>query len=101
MSVCSASTRSKARRGEARGPSPAIVSREEWVCIYEEDGEPLPAPTAGREHSGKFLLRTGKELHRELAVEALRVGESLNAYCVHALRGGRGRSGKAKKRARS
>ena len=28
-----------------------------------------------------------------------RVGENLNAYCVHDLRGGRGRSGKANKHA--
>jgi predicted HicB family RNase H-like nuclease len=59
---------------------------EEWVRIYAEDGAPLPAPTAGREYSGKFLLRTGKDLHQELAVQALSLGESLNSYCVKALR---------------
>jgi predicted HicB family RNase H-like nuclease len=62
---------------------------DEWIRIYEEDGEPLPTPTAGRDYSGKFVLRVGKELHRELATEALRVGESLNTYCVQRLRRGR------------
>lgn len=59
---------------------------DEWVRIYEEDGEPLPESTAGKEYSGKFLLRPGKELHKELALRALRAGESLNAFCVDLLR---------------
>lgn len=66
---------------------------DEWIRIYEEDGEPLPEATAGRDYSGKFLLRPGKELHRELAVRAMCVGESLNTYCVSLLRtGSRGTS---------
>ena len=28
---------------------------EEWIRIYEEDGDPLPAATAGKEYSGKFV----------------------------------------------
>ena len=67
---------------------------EEWVRIAAEDGEPLPAPTAGREYSGRFLLRAGKELHQELAVQALRLGESLNSYCVHTLRESQRRPGR-------
>ena len=67
---------------------------EEWVRIYAADGEPLPAPTAGREYSGKFLLRTGSDLHKELAVQALSVGESLNSYCVNALRKRQRRTGR-------
>jgi predicted HicB family RNase H-like nuclease len=59
---------------------------EEWVRIYEEDGEPLPAPTAKRGYSGKLVVRLGKDLHEELAIEALRSGESLNSYCVKMLR---------------
>lgn len=58
---------------------------EEWIRIYEEDGEPLPEATAGKEYSGKFVLRVGQDLHRELAIKALRAGESLNTYCVHRL----------------
>lgn len=59
---------------------------EEWIRIQEEDGDPLPEPTAGREYSGRFVLRVGKELHKALALQALRKGRSLNSYCVEALR---------------
>lgn len=61
---------------------------DEWIRIYAEDGEPLPEPTAGKEYSGKFVVRVGKDLHRELAIAALREGESLNKYCVEKLREG-------------
>lgn len=54
--------------------------------IYEADGEPSPPATAGKEYSGKFVLRVGKELHKDLAIKALRCGESLNSYCVDVLR---------------
>ncbi|HPR22762.1 MAG TPA: hypothetical protein PK991_08710 [Candidatus Sabulitectum sp.] len=33
-------------------------------------------------------------MHRELAIEALRQGESLNTHCVHLLREARTRYGK-------
>jgi len=59
---------------------------EEWVKIYEEDGEELPVQTAMREYSGKLVVRLGKDLHEELAIEALKTGESLNTYCVNMLR---------------
>lgn len=59
---------------------------EEWVEIYQEDGDPLPAPTAGRNYSGKFVVRVGQDLHKTLTVGALRNRESLNSYCVNLLR---------------
>jgi predicted HicB family RNase H-like nuclease len=59
---------------------------EEWIEIYQKDMDPLPAATAGREYSGKFVVRVGKDLHKALAVDALRHGESLNSFCVHVLR---------------
>ena len=59
---------------------------EEWIRIHEEDKEPLPPPTAGKEYSGKFVVRVGRELHKKLAVEAVREGVSLNSYCVRRLR---------------
>ena len=61
---------------------------EEWMRIHEEDGEPLPAATTGKEYSGKCVVRVGKELHKELAIEALRAEESLNSYCVGVLKEG-------------
>ncbi len=63
---------------------------EEWVRIQKEDGDALPEATALRDYSGKFVVRVGKGLHKELAIEALRAGESLNSYCLRLLRG-RGR----------
>ena len=59
---------------------------EEWTRICQEDGEPLPPATAAREYSGRFVVRVGQDLHKVLAVEALRHGESLNSYCVDLLR---------------
>ena len=77
--------------GGIHGDNEAGVYRElcqavdEWIDIYEKDGDPLPAATARKDYSGKFVVRVGKELHKTLAIEALRKGESLNSYCVHLL----------------
>ena len=62
---------------------------EKWIALYEQDGLPLPPPTAGKKYSGKFVVRVGKELHQELAVRALYEGVSLNSYCAKVLREGR------------
>jgi predicted HicB family RNase H-like nuclease len=59
---------------------------EEWIDIYEQDGDPLPEATAGKEYSGKFVVRVGKDLHKALAIGAMHHGESLNEHCVHLLR---------------
>ena len=58
---------------------------DEWIQIHDDDDEPLPPETAGREYSGKFVLRLGKDLHKQIAIEALKAGKSLNSYCVRAL----------------
>ena len=73
---------------------------EEWVRIYAEDNEPLSEPTAGGEYSGRFVPRTGRELHKELAIQSMRERVSLNAYCVQALRGGKTRQAGTGKRGR-
>ena len=62
---------------------------EEWIEIYEQDGEPLPEATTGKEYSGKFVVRVGSDLHKNLAIGAMRHGKSLNEHCVHLLREGR------------
>ena len=86
--------------GGIHGDDEADVYRElcqavdEWIRIYKEDGDPLPPPTAGKEYSGKFVIRVGKDLHRILVVKALRNGESLNSYCVSVLREHRAHYGK-------
>lgn len=58
---------------------------EEWLEIYEEDGEPLPPTTAGKTYSGKFVIRVGSDLHKSLAIGAMRQGQSLNEHCVSLL----------------
>jgi predicted HicB family RNase H-like nuclease len=82
---------------EAKVYKELCLAVEEWITIYQEDGEPLPAATAGREFSGKFVVRVGKDLHKALAVDALRHGESLNSFCVDVLREERARYGKNKR----
>ena len=78
--------------GGVHGPDEVQVYRElceqveDWIRIIEEDGDPLPPPTAGKSYSGKFNLRVGEELHERLTIESLKVSESLNTYCVKALK---------------
>jgi len=69
---------------------------EEWIAIHAQDGAPLPPATAGRDYSGKFVVRVGKDLHRDLAIHALRQGVSLNSYCAKVLREGRALYGSPK-----
>jgi len=59
---------------------------DEWIAIHQREAAPLPPETAGRRYSGKFNLRVGEELHEHLTLEALKSGESLNQYCVKALK---------------
>ena len=79
-------------QGGVHGDDEAAVYKElcdavnEWIEILEKDGLPLPDATAGKEYSGKFLIRMDKDLHKTLAINALREGESLNAHCVHLLK---------------
>ena len=58
----------------------------ELIAMYEEEGDPLPPPTAGKHYSGKFNLRVGEDLHEQLALGSMKVSESLNTYCVKALK---------------
>lgn len=58
---------------------------EEWIRIHEEDGAGLPPPTAGKNYSGKFVLRIGEDLHEKLSLKALTAGDSLNNFCKKSL----------------
>lgn len=59
---------------------------DEWLKIHADDGDPLPPPTLRSDYSGKFVVRVGKEMHRELAIRAARSGRSLNSYCVRLMK---------------
>jgi predicted HicB family RNase H-like nuclease len=80
--------------GGVHGDDEAEVYRElcrvvdEWIQVFEEDGESLPPATAERSYSGKFVLRVGEDLHRRLVIRALQEGESLNTYCTRLLKEG-------------
>ncbi len=76
-------------RNEARVYAELCRAVEEWIAVHEQDGTPLPPATTGKDYSGKFVVRVGKDLHRELAIHALREGVSLNSYCTKVLREGR------------
>ena len=58
---------------------------DEWINIYKKDNRLLPTPT-NKKYSGKFVLRTGPELHQALAIKALAESESLNNYLVKKLK---------------
>jgi predicted HicB family RNase H-like nuclease len=59
---------------------------EEWVALYKKEGRELPEAFAEKEFSGKFVIRVGEDLHKALAIKAIKVGESLNTYCTNQLR---------------
>jgi len=69
-----------------------LVAIDDWVESAERDGFDLPPPTANRSYSGKFNLRVGSELHELLALEAMKVSESLNTYVVKTLKNRVGQS---------
>ena len=78
--------------GGVHGPDEVVVYKElcemveEWLVIYQQENRPLPPATAGRRYSGKFNLRVGEELHEYLAIESMKASDSLNQYCVKALK---------------
>jgi predicted HicB family RNase H-like nuclease len=77
--------------GGCHGQDEAMVYRqlcqaaEEWVALIEDDGKPLPAPTAGKSYSGKFVVRVSPDLHQRAALKAMARGESLNQFVAGAL----------------
>jgi predicted HicB family RNase H-like nuclease len=48
------------------------------VRDLHENNKPVPRPLTERRHSGKILLRTTPEMHRELSIHAAETGVSLN-----------------------
>lgn len=59
---------------------------EENIALYKTGHKSLPPETAGKEYSGKFLLRTGSELHKALSICAIQAGKSLNNFCTNVLK---------------
>jgi predicted HicB family RNase H-like nuclease len=53
---------------------------EEWVAIHGADGRTLPEETAGKQYSGKFVIRIDRALHKAAAIRAMQMGASLNSF---------------------
>lgn len=52
---------------------------------YRKHGDEIPIAPTKKEYSGQFNVRIDRRIHRALAVEAVRVGVSLNALVAQKL----------------
>lgn len=57
----------------------------EVVLDMLEHGEDVPEPLSERNYSGKFNLRLGEKLHREVAMHAAEENLSINQWVVRKL----------------
>lgn len=55
------------------------------VLDMQEQGEDVPEPISERTYSGKFNLRLGEKLHREVALRAAEENLSINQWVVRKL----------------
>lgn len=60
---------------------------EDTISDMEQNGEKIPQPFSQRNFSGRFIIRTTPDLHRQLALAASESGVSLNRY-VNGVLGG-------------
>ena len=65
----------------------AIIS---WVKTAQELGKEVPKPSSDSCYSGKWLIRTPKSLHRNLAELSKQEGVSLNTMTISLLSEGIG-----------
>ena len=63
-------------------------ARQVWINGTYEMGQDIPLPRDTEEHSGKFMLRIPRSLHRNLVRAAKREGVSLNQYVTILLTAG-------------
>ena len=95
--VCTLQQKIPSKNEKARDAGADNGKDQDLRYVFSTVRLSLPAATAGKEYSGIFVVRVGKDLHKALAVEALRHGESLNSYCMHLLREERALYGKNKR----
>ena len=66
----------------AKTPESALKGIRELVADIIEDmkksGEEVPQAIAGKNYSGKFMVRVPPEVHRNLAIQAAESGVSIN-----------------------
>ncbi len=58
---------------------------DEWIEIYKSEDIKLPNFT-NKKYSGKFQLRLGSDLHKVLSLKAMQSGDSLNNFCIKAIK---------------
>jgi predicted RNase H-like HicB family nuclease/DNA-binding CsgD family transcriptional regulator len=63
-------------------------ARQVWIKGTYEMGQDIPLPRDMEEHSGKFMVRIPRSLHRNLVHAAKREGVSLNQYIATLLAAG-------------
>ncbi|MFC7597689.1 type II toxin-antitoxin system HicB family antitoxin [Terrabacter sp. GCM10028922] len=55
------------------------------IVDMQEEGEDVPKPIAERSYSGKFNVRLGEKLHRDVALRAAEENLSINQWVVRKL----------------
>ncbi len=50
----------------------------EVIVDLLDNGEPVPEPIATKHFSGKFMIRVPPEVHRQLTIQSIEAGVSLN-----------------------
>lgn len=50
------------------------------IADMEQNGEEIPEPISLRHYSGRFVVRTTPDMHRQLVLQASEAGVSLNRY---------------------
>jgi antitoxin HicB len=66
-------------------------ARQLWIETAYNEGQDIPLPRDMEKHTGKFLVRIPRGLHRDLARAAKREGVSLNQYVTSLLAAGASR----------
>lgn len=61
------------------------IAWQAMKASYHKHNDPVPLAPARKDYSGQFNVRIDKRIHRALAIEAARVGVSLNALIAQKL----------------
>jgi len=64
----------------------AIEEIKIYQAHYHEHNLDFPRPLTAQDYSGDLRVRLGKDLHRDVAVEASRQGVSLNQFIKNKLK---------------
>ena len=92
LKTTSSSPPSLSSRRSPGSPHPKIEALQgleallsDVVVDMQKQGEDVPEPISERSYSGKFNLRLGEKLHREVALRAAEENLSINQWVVRKL----------------